>query len=222
MPEMPVDRKRRRDGFEYLYSDKVACCKWLDMRSVTMVFSNVEGMAATSTAPRRQNGSASKIQVPCPDVIKMYNKGMSGVDLTDQRAAAYHLDRKSTIRFYLRIFFDLMDVACASNYIVYNMMHPNDLTLLDFKTIFSTCLIERYTSRSREPPDGKTGSKRKYQYQFEQSNLPPHLSEFQNMRRQCEYCYKEETDLKIYVKCTECGIFLCLIKERNCFKKYHS
>ena len=48
-----------------------------------------------------------------------------------------------------------MDVAYANSYIVYNMMHPNDLTLLDFKTIVSTYLIERYTSRSRAPPDGK-------------------------------------------------------------------
>ena len=29
---------------------------------------------------------------------------MGDVDLNDQRAAAYHLDRKATIRFYLRIF----------------------------------------------------------------------------------------------------------------------
>ena len=66
---------------------------------------------------------------------------MGGIDLFDERAAVYHLDRKSTNRFYLPIFFDLMDVACANSYIVYNMMHPNDITLLDFKTIFSTYLI---------------------------------------------------------------------------------
>ena len=105
MREMPVERKMQKGDFKYLYSDKVACCKWLDRRSVKVLSSNVEGMATTSTAPHRQKGSASKIQVPCPDVIKMYNKGMGGVDLIDQRAAVYHLYRKSTIRFYLRIFF---------------------------------------------------------------------------------------------------------------------
>ena len=73
----------------------------------------------------------------------MYDKEMGGVNLIDQRAATYHLVRKSTIRFYLRVFFDLMDVACAKSYIVYNMMHPNDLTLLDFKTTLSTYLIRR-------------------------------------------------------------------------------
>ena len=37
-----------------------------------------------------------------------------------------------------------MNVACANSYIVYNMIHPNDLTLLDFKTILPTYLIGRY------------------------------------------------------------------------------
>ena len=95
---------------------------------------------------------------------------MSGVELIGQTVVAYHLDRKSTIRFYLFIlhifFFDLIDVASANTYIVYNMMNSNLVTLLNFKTIVSTYLIGRDTSQSRAP-DGKTGSKRKYRYQFD-------------------------------------------------------
>ena len=30
----------------------------------------------------------------------------------DQRTAAYRLERKPSVRFYLRIFFDLMDIIC--------------------------------------------------------------------------------------------------------------
>ena len=44
-----------------------------------------------------------------------------------------------------------MGVDCANNCIVYNMMHPNDFTLLDFKIIVSTYSIGRYTGRSRAP-----------------------------------------------------------------------
>ena len=88
---------------------------------------------------------------------------MGGFDLIDQNAEAYHLDQRSIIRFYFLIFFYFMDVACANSYIVYNMMHPNDLTFFNFKTIVSTYLIGRYTSQGRGPLDGKTGSRRKYQ-----------------------------------------------------------
>ena len=72
----------------------------------------------------------------------MYNKGTRDVDLIGQSALAYHLNQKLTIIFYLLIFFDFADEACAYRYIAYNMMHPNDVILLDFKTIVSTCLIE--------------------------------------------------------------------------------
>ena len=96
---------------------------WFDRRSITMLFSNISGMQSTSTVQRRMKGSATKIPVPCQDVIKMYNQGMDGIDLAEQRTAAYHLDRKSSIRFYLRIFFNLIDVACVNTSIVYNMMH---------------------------------------------------------------------------------------------------
>ena len=116
-------------------------------------------MAKTLTTPCRQKGSASKIQVPCTDVIQMCNKGMGGVDFIHQRAAVYHLYRKPCIRFHFVHIFDLIDLACANSYIVYSMMHPNDLTLLDFETIFSTYLITRYESRNTAPPDGKRGSK---------------------------------------------------------------
>ena len=40
-------------------------------------------MATKPIVPRWQKRSASKIQVPCPDVIKMYKKGMAGVDLIE-------------------------------------------------------------------------------------------------------------------------------------------
>ena len=89
---------------------------------MVMLFSNIEGMQIKSSVQRQIKGSAAKVSVSYPDVIKFYNKGMGGVDLVDKITAAYHLDSKSSIRFYLIIFFDLMDVGCASSCIAYNML----------------------------------------------------------------------------------------------------
>ena len=44
MPEMTVDRKMRTSDYDYMYSGKVACCKWFGRRSVLMLFSNIEAM----------------------------------------------------------------------------------------------------------------------------------------------------------------------------------
>ena len=64
--------------------------------------------------------------------------------------------------FILCIFFNLLDVAYASSYIVYHIMHPSDILLLDFKTIALTYLSGRYTCRVGASPDSKIGSKRKW------------------------------------------------------------
>ena len=61
---------------------------------------------------------------------KLYKNGMGGIDLMDQQTAAYRLDLKLSVRFYLHIFFDLLDIAYADSFLVYNMKHPEQLTLL--------------------------------------------------------------------------------------------
>ena len=148
-------------------SGKVVSCTWLGRHLVTMMLSNVERMATTSTITHRKKGSTSKSQVPCPNVIKINSKGMRGVNLVHQSTEAYYLDQKSTNKFYLHVIFELMDVTYDNSYIVYNMMHLNYITLLDFKTFVLTYLTERYASRWRASTNGKTGFKRRYQYQFE-------------------------------------------------------
>ena len=168
---MKPEKQIKRRDHQYQFTEKVACCKWFDRQSVKMLFSNSSGMQLTSTVQWRMKGSSTKIPVPCPDVIKTHNQGTGGVDLVYQKAAAYHLDSKFSIRFYLCIFFNLIDVACVNAFLVYNIMHQNDLTLLDYKTIISTCVIWWYTNHSRAPLEQKVGSKRKHWCHFEPNNL---------------------------------------------------
>ena len=71
-----------------------------------MLFSNVKGMTSTLVVLWLQKESASKIQVPFSDVIKMYKQGMGGVDLVNQRTAAYNVDHKSSVSSCLRVVFN--------------------------------------------------------------------------------------------------------------------
>ena len=73
----------------------------------------------------------------------MCNKRMRGVALIDHKAAAYHLDQTQLLYFFLRLIFNLMDVAFAKSCIIYNMMHANDLKVLDLRTIVSTYLFRK-------------------------------------------------------------------------------
>ena len=90
-------------------------CKWMDNRSVLLLSSALEGMNDILSVQRREKGSKTKSTLPCPKVVKLYNSGMGVVDLMDQRTAAYCLERKSSVRFYLRVFFVLMDIACDNS-----------------------------------------------------------------------------------------------------------
>ena len=145
---------------------------------------------------------------------------MGGVDLMDQKTAAYRLDRKSKFRFYLRIFFDLMDVALVNSHIVYQSIGGSKLSLLDFKIVVAQNLIGKYTNRQRSFPQNRP-SKRRFLEEPGPANLPDHLPEYQVQRGRCHYCKIEGKDMKTFVKCTTCDLYLCLVKERNCFFKHH-
>ena len=106
-----------------------------------LLSSALEGMNDILSDQRRKKGSKAKSSVPSPKVVKLYNSSMGGIDLMDQRTATYCLDRKSCVRFYLGIFFDLMDIACVNSYLVFNMKHSNKLSLLAYKIIVAKNLI---------------------------------------------------------------------------------
>ena len=136
MPKMIDHKQIKRGDCEFLFSGNTMACKWMDNRSVLLLSSALEGMNDILSVQRREKGSKTKSSVPCPKAVKLYNSGMVGVDLVDLRTAAYLLDRKSSVRFYLRIFFDLMDIACVNTYLIYNMKHPNKLSLLEYKIVY--------------------------------------------------------------------------------------
>ena len=69
----------------------------------------------------------------------------------DQKTAAYGLDCGSKCRFYLPIFFDLMDLALVISHILYQQLN-SDCKLVGFKTVIANSLIGKYSSRQRAFP----------------------------------------------------------------------
>ena len=126
----------------FLFYGNTMACKWMDDWSVLLLSSALEGMNGILSVQRGENGSKPKSLVPCPKVVKLCNSSMGGVEVIGQRAAAYRLVRKSYVIFYLRIFFDLMDIACVITYLIYNVKHPNKLPLLDYKIVVAKKLIQ--------------------------------------------------------------------------------
>ena len=143
-----------------------------------LLSSALEGMNYILSVQRREKGSKIKSSVPCPKVARLYNNSMGGIDLREQRTAA-------SVRFYLHIFFDLMDVICVNSYLIYNMKHPNKLSLLDYKIVVAKNLIQYHQGRKRAVPMSRP-SKRKNQPESI-DNHGGHLPDYQTMRKRCAY-----------------------------------
>ena len=118
MPKLKDDKKMVRGDSDFQFPKNVICCKWFDNKPVLLLATNIEGIDGTSNVMRQTKGSAAKTPVLCPNIIKMYNASMGGVDVIDQKTAAYQLNCKSKFRFYLRMFFDLIDIAIVNSHIV--------------------------------------------------------------------------------------------------------
>ena len=105
---MKKDKDMKRGDIDFQYANNVVSVKWFDSCGVTMVGTCLEECNKVSTVTRRVKGQSVKIPVPCPEIIEDYKSGMGGVDLLDQKTAAYKLDRKSSGGcYYLRLFFDI-------------------------------------------------------------------------------------------------------------------
>ena len=172
-----------------------------------------------STVTHRVKGQSAKIHVPCPEITKDYNSGIGGVDLLDQKAAAYKLDRKSSGgRYYLRLFFDLMDMSVVNSHAIYKVLYP--LELLDFNIILAKSLIGTYNSRSRNTPVSHVSRREVFP-----ARVPLHLPVLQTTRGKFRYCYTRAIENKTNIKWNTCGVFLCLISgssSRKCFANFHT
>ena len=153
----------------------------------------------------------TKSAIPCPTVVKLCNNGMGGIDLMDQQTAAYQLDRKSSVRFCLRIFFDLLDIACVNSFLVYNTKHPKQLIFLDCKIVIAKNLIRWHQSRQRDVPLSRP-SKRKIT-SVASNEHGDHLPELQPTQKRCTYFSKEGNENRTFIVCLACDIPLCLVKD---------
>ena len=140
----------KRENIDFQYANKVVAVKWFGNHGVTMADTCLQECNKVSTVTRRVKGQSTKIPVPCSEIIKDYNCGMGGVDLLDQKTAAYKLDSKSSEgRYYLRLLLGLIDISVVDSHAIYKVFYPKGMELLDFKIVLAKSLISTYNSRGQ-------------------------------------------------------------------------
>ena len=152
----------------------------------------------------RQN--SKNVLVSCPNIIKFYYNGINGVHIMDQKLQV--INCKSKYRFYLSIFFDLMDVSHINSHIFYIKL-GNDILLLNFEIVVATALIGRYSNRNRSFSSTRP-NKRKSNEPSLTREVTTCMPEFQCKQMRWHYCKNESSDLKLFVSCQACGLYVCI------------
>lgn len=141
------------DISEFLMADNSDDEDGLFLDELDLTFSAQDIDAGMSTVEIQ--GSGNKINVVYPEVVVKYNKNIGGVDLMDQKKLCYEVDWKAKIKYYLRLFFDILGIVINNSYIIYCKLHEakyvegTELVSLEFRQVVARSLIGSFSSRQR-------------------------------------------------------------------------
>ena len=148
----------------------------------------------TPVSCRQKNGA--KIDVPCPEAVRLYNQFMSGVDTNDQLWGYYSVRTKC----YKYIFWFLFDVA---SFILHQRVPAaGKMTLKEFRVELARQLIESYNSHKYcgRPSMCNSNSQRRKMH-------VPHYPTRASQGR-CRQCSGTEGRTTTWY-CNECQLRLC-------------
>ena len=149
MPTLKADKQMKRGEHDWLACDTISATKWMDNRSVILL-SNYHNPSVVQEINRRVKGSKEKVKACCPAVIREYNTYMGGVDLFDQMKVSYEVDRRSKVRFYLRVFFDFLNISVVNSEIVYDKIQSTaTMSSMDFPFSLARSMIGTFSNRMK-------------------------------------------------------------------------
>ena len=150
----------KRGDCEFLHSKNVMACKWMDNQSVLLVSTALEGMYDVSSVQRKKR-ICDKICYPCPTVVNLFIQNWHGWGWSYGSTNWSISVRSQIICSFLSVHFLWFVIFPSVNsFLVCNMKHPKQLTLLDYKIVIAKNLIRWHQSRQRVVPFSRP-SKRK-------------------------------------------------------------
>ena len=192
----------------------VHCFVWLDNKPVFFI-DTLFGHHTPTTVPRGLN-DGTRIQVSCPYAVRAYNENMGGVDLADQMRRFYTCTHKSSRRWYLRMFWFLVDLAIDNAFILECIIRESTpgqhkRTNKLFRKELATELLSKHSSRTRAGCQAQNAPARLMQQ---------HFPDILGTDSQCVWCSREKKRKRTRYGCKDCGdVHLCVVP---CFKLYHT
>lgn len=126
--------------------------RWLDINAVHTIYTY------TRTQPEYlaqiyDRKEKKKIEISRPFAVQEYNKYMGGVDMMDRilLIALYPHEFKNH-KWYLRIFFHLLNMSIVNSWILYKKNVDENMSLLNFKAsiVWTMLELEKANKRGRK------------------------------------------------------------------------
>ena len=198
----------------------VHCFCWKDKKPVYFINNSTSPWEVTTVVRKQKDGSNKTY--PCPHAVDLYNKYMGDVDLADAMRRVYSCSRKSKGKWYMRLFWLLVD-TCVVNAYVLECESPNRPAATNKYTKGYRTQLKFILELARQ-------LKQQYSPHQQADSLYPAIPrQFQREERYSEYVpckYPSQRQCKVYPKrrrtsfgCAKCGVPLCIVP---CFGYYHS
>ncbi|PNF34042.1 hypothetical protein B7P43_G03481 [Cryptotermes secundus] len=235
MPDKEALKKERGFSEEICSTDDITLVKWVDNKTVVLG-SNFIGKGETDKVECWDKKQNKYVTINRPEIVKLYNHGMGGVDLFDQLMSYYRIFIKSK-KWTLRAIFHAVDFAVVQSWLEYRtsareigLPTKKIMDLLHFRIRLADVLVlsgkdipnKKRGRPSATPPDtpvqrlrGETRPPEEIQYDGAQ-HWPLH--ENGALPTRCKF---PECKGRSRVKCEKCNVRLCLSKEKNCFRSFH-
>ncbi|XP_047510428.1 piggyBac transposable element-derived protein 3-like [Pieris napi] len=223
-------------------SKDVVVLKWMDNKGVILA-SNFVGVGEQDEARRWNKVSKSYISIPRPELVRLYNNGVGGVDKTDHLISLYRIFIRSK-KWTLRMIFHAIDLSLSNSWLEYQadcamckIPERDILDLLHFRQRVADSLLKMglpLNNRKRGRPSSGSSSPisiptfpQTRRRQVEMRPIPEvqydtvdHLPEY-DKKKEATRCKNPECKGKTHVYCLKCEIHLCFTSERNCFRIFH-
>jgi len=230
--ELPILAKLKtpmeRGASKWLTRDNIGYVKWMDTR-VVHVISTAFSPSEMQLAKRTQRDGTS-VQIKCPKSIVEYTGRMGGVDRFDRQRALYSVSRKSK-KWWLRIFYFVLDAAVVNAFNLYAVVHPDvSPRLLQFRVELFRGLVRGFCSRQRRSAlhgmsfmryrfTGKSREKLMGVPEDIRLHSANHFPEKTDVYRRCRLCSSRKNNKRSRIMCMQCKVWLCV---NPCFARFHS
>lgn len=201
-------KKEPRGSFDFTSSsdNEIIICKWHDNSIVTIASNNAK-VLPTVQVKRFSQKEKKIIYVNQPNIIKIYNENMGGVDRADQNISLYRTSIRGK-KWYFPLIAHFIDMAEQNAWRLHKA-NGGKLDHLSFRRSVAVGILESFKKRS-----SVGGSKLPSNaHSFSRYDGIDHIVSYQEKQTRCAKCHK-----KCNFVCQKCTVAL---HPKECFLMYH-